>query len=91
METDRIALALEHGAFQIVVEQHARQTTPCVKRRDVATQEVCHLRIEVEAQEDRARVAQDHHERHQRALGATDGELANVAPLCRQTDYAEFW
>ena len=33
------------------------------------------------AQEDLARVAQHHHEGHQRTLGAADGELAEVAPV----------
>ena len=37
--------------------------------------------IEVEAHEGVSGVAQHHNERHQRALGPTDGELAEVRPV----------
>jgi hypothetical protein len=81
METDGIASALEHCAFQIVVEQRSRHATPRREGRFVATQEISHARIEVEAQEDLARVAQHHHEGHQSALGPAEGEPTKVRPV----------
>lgn len=39
------------------------------------------MRIDEEAQKDPPGVAQHHHERHQRALGAADHDLAKVAPI----------
>ena len=38
VEADGIPLAFEHGAFEIVVEQHPRQTAPSPKGRLVAAQ-----------------------------------------------------
>jgi hypothetical protein len=46
--------------------------------------------VEEEAQEHPARVAQHHHEGHQRPPGAPDLEVTEVAPLCREPDYAEY-
>jgi hypothetical protein len=81
MEVDGRAAALEHGATQIVVEHdpgHGREPGEGV---DVATNEVRHGRAEIEAQKEVARVGQHHHEGHQRPLGPTDGELAEVGPV----------
>ena len=47
----------------------------------MTAQEVVHPGIEEEAQEDAARVAQHHHEAHQRALRAPDPHLAEVGPV----------
>ena len=47
----------------------------------MAAQEVLHAGVQEEAQEDLARVAQHHHEGHQRAAGAADLEMAEVAPV----------
>jgi len=47
----------------------------------VAAQKVLHPRVEEEAQEDLPRVAQHHHERHQRAPGATDLPMAEMRPV----------
>jgi len=47
----------------------------------VAAQEIGHRGAEVETQRDLARPAQDEHEAHEGADGATDGELAEVAPV----------
>ena len=47
----------------------------------MATQEVVHACVEVEAQEDAPRVTENHHEAHQRALRAPDLHLAEVSPI----------
>ena len=69
-----------HGA-EIVVEQNARTRLPCRERSNMAAQEALQARIEEEAQEDPARVAQHHDEGHQWPAGATDGEMAEVTPV----------
>jgi len=80
VEADRITLALEHGALEVVVQQHPGQAQ-CGEGLDVAAQEAVHAGIEEEAQEDLARVAQHHDEGHQRAPGATDGQMTEVSPV----------
>jgi len=47
----------------------------------MATQEALHAGVGEEAQEDLARVAEHHDERHQRAAGPADGEMAEMAPI----------
>jgi hypothetical protein len=47
----------------------------------VAAQEVLHAGVEEEAQEDLARVAQHHDERHQRTPCPADFEVAEVSPV----------
>ena len=81
METDRIALALEHGAFQIVVEQHPGQSLPRLERRLMPTQKIGHACIEEETQEDPAREAQHHHKGHQSTFGFADGDLPEMSPV----------
>ncbi len=81
VETDGIALALEHGTFQVVVEHDPAQPAPGREGSLVAAQEIGHLRIEEEAQEDRPREAQHHDECHQGPFGLTDGELPEVSPV----------
>jgi len=81
MKADGIALALEHGTFEIVIEHDPWQPTPGGEGGLMATQEVGHLRIEEEAQKDLAREAQHHHESHQGPLGLPDRELAEMAPV----------
>ena len=81
MEADRVAAPLEHGALEIVVEQHAGDAAPGGEGGDMATQEVLHAGIQAEAQEDLPRVAQHHDERHQRTPRAADLQMAEVAPI----------
>ena len=81
VKADGIAATLKHGAFQIVVEHHPRQPAPSAEGALMAAQEIGHLRIEEEAQEDRPRVAQHHDKGHQGALCTADGEFAEVAPV----------
>ena len=47
----------------------------------MATQEVLHPGVREEAQEDLARVAEHHDERHQRTPGAADFEMAEMSPV----------
>ena len=81
MEPDRVAHALKYGALQIVIEQDTRHTTKGAKGLDVPAQEGVHARVQAKAQEDAPRVAQHHHESHQRALGAADLQVAEVRPV----------
>src|SRR5215212_3856611 len=81
MEADRIALPFQHGTLQIVVEQDARNTTKHLERLGVAAQEVLHAGIEAEVQEELPRIAQHHHERHQRPPRAADLDAAKMAPV----------
>ena len=81
MEADGLALALEDRAFQIVVEQNPGQSVPGLERRLVSAQEIGHPRVEKEAQEDRPREAQHHHEGHQGTFGLADGYLPEMSPV----------
>ncbi len=83
MKPDRLAHALKHGALQVVVQEHARHAGPCAKGAEVAAQEVLQPRAEEEAQVDRAGVAQDHHEGHQRTARAADRKTVEVRPVDR--------
>ena len=81
MEADGVANALEHGALQVVVQQHPGHAAEGSKCQHVATQEAVHAGVQAEAQEDAARVAQHHHEGHQGPLGAAHHDVAEVAPV----------
>jgi hypothetical protein len=89
MEADRIATPLQHGTFQIIVEQDTGHTSPCGERRDMAAQKILHAGVEAEAQKYLSRVGQHHDERHQRTARTADLEVTKVGPLCREPDYAE--
>jgi hypothetical protein len=56
----------------------------------VAAQEVGPSGIQEETQEGAARPAQHDDKGHQGPFGPTDAVLAEVSPLCRHPDYAEF-
>ena len=81
VEADRVALAFEHGALEVVVEHDPGTAVECGEGLDVAAQEAVHARVQEEAQEDHARVAQHHDEGHQRAACAADLQMAEVAPV----------
>ena len=81
MEADGIALALEHGTFQVVVEHDPGQSTPGGEGRLVATQEIGHRASRKKRRKIAAREAQHHDEGHQGAFGLADGELAEMAPV----------
>ena len=81
MKADGIAPPLEHGALQVVVEQDPRHAAPGIEGSGMTAQKVLHTRIEEEAQEDLARVAQHHDESHQRAPCTADGEVPEMPPI----------
>ncbi len=89
METDGVVVTFQYRTFQIIVQQNPGDAAPGGKRGDVAAQKVLHAGIEEEAQEDLPRVAQHHDERHQRTACPTDHQMAEMPPLCRESDYAE--
>ena len=80
MKADDVTLALQYGAFEIIVENDPWDPRPCFKGLDMAAQEGLHAGIEEKAQEDLARIAQHHDEGHQRTAGATNREMAEVPP-----------
>ena len=81
METDGIALAFEHGALQVVVEQNPGNATEGGKGPGVAGQEAGHARIQEEAQVNLARVGEHHHEGHQGPAGTPDDQVPEVCPV----------
>src|SRR5450755_1176441 len=81
MEADGVAVALQHSAFEIIIEDDLRDPGPCLKSLDMAAQKVLHAGIEEEAQEDLARIAQHHDEGHQRTACAADHEMTEVCPV----------
>ena len=81
MKADRVAASLEHDARRIVVEQDTRHATPGGERRNVTAQKVLHPGVEIEVQEDLAREAQHHDERHQRTARPADLEVAEMRPI----------
>ena len=81
VKADGIALALEHDALEIVVEEDPWQPVPGGEGADMAAQEALQACIEEEAEIDLAREAQDHDEGHQRAAGASDRELTKMPPV----------
>ena len=81
MKADGIALALQHRALEIVVEQDTRTSVPGREGGDVTAQEALHAGIEEEAQEDLARVAQHHDKGHQGTACAADHEMTKMPPV----------
>jgi hypothetical protein len=81
VEADGLPLALQHGALQVVVEQHPRHAAKGLEGPGMAAQEVLHAGVEEEAQEYLPRIGQHHDEGHQRAAGAAYLEMPEVAPV----------
>src|SRR6202521_3432641 len=82
MKADGIALALQHCALEIVVEQNTRTSVPGREGADVTAQEALHdAGIEEEAQKNLARVAQHHDEGHQGTARAADHEMTKMPPV----------
>ena len=50
MEADRVAVSLQHGALEVVIEQDAGNAAPCGEPADMAAQKVLHAGVEKEAQ-----------------------------------------
>src|ERR1039457_2073715 len=81
VEMNLVAPALQNGAAEIVIENHAGLAGPVLKSMDMAAQEVLHGLIEEELQVQRPRVGQGDHEARQCAAGAADRDLAEVGPI----------
>lgn len=81
VESDRLALSLQDGALEIVIEENSRQAGPGREGGGMTAQEILHAGIEKEAQKDLSRPRQHHHESHQRPPGAADLEMAKVTPV----------
>jgi hypothetical protein len=81
VESDRLALSLQDGALEVVIEQDPRHADPGLESSGVTAQEILHAGIEKEAQEDLSRPRQYHHESHQRPAGAADIEMTKVGPV----------
>ena len=81
VESDGVAGALQHGALEVVVEQHPRHAAEEGEGLDVAAEKRRHRRAREEAQEDLPREAQHHHEGDERPRRRAHGELAEVRPI----------
>ena len=81
VKADGVSLALQHDALEIVVEEDPWHAVPGGEGADMAAQEALQACIEEEAEIDLAREARDHDEGHQRAAGASDGELTKMPPV----------
>ena len=81
VEADRIPAPFEHSAFQIIVEQDAWYALKCLEGCNVPAQEVLHPGIKEEAQENLPRMAQHHHERHQRTPRTANLQVAEMGPV----------
>src|ERR1700730_4791868 len=81
MKADDVTLALQHSAFEIIVEDDFWDAGPCLKGLHMAAQEVFHAGIEEEAQKDLARIAQHHDEGRQRTACAANHEMTEVCPV----------
>src|SRR5450432_164098 len=81
IEPNDVAAPLKHGAFEIVVEQHARHAAEECKSVDVPAEEIEHRGAEKEAQIHLPRETQHHHEGPQDSLGASDLHLSEVRPV----------
>jgi hypothetical protein len=81
VKLDLIAAAFQHGAFEIVVKNHARLTGPALKRMHVAAQEILHGLIEEKLQIQSSGIRQCHHEAGQGSLGAAHHHMPKVSPI----------
>jgi hypothetical protein len=81
MEPNRIAVTLEHGALEIVVEQNARNAPEVGERFNVSAHEERHRGAWEEAEKQAPGVAEHHHERPERPERAADLQLAEVGPI----------
>src|SRR5690242_18211652 len=81
MEMNLIAAALQHSAFEIVVEDDARLSAPVLKCMHMAAQEVLRSLIEEELQIEGPRVGQRHYEARQGASCPAYRDLAEVSPI----------
>src|SRR5688572_20878286 len=81
IEANRVAVTLEHGTSEIVVQQDTRHAPELGERLDVTTHEEGHGRAEVEAKKEPPGVAEHHDERPEGAYRSTNLQLAEVRPI----------
>ena len=81
IEQNVAAPPLQHGRFEVVVEQDTRLSLPCLKGVHMAAQKVFRRLVEEELQIQGARVRQRHDEAGQSAAGAADHDVAEVCPV----------
>ena len=81
VETDRVALPLEDGAAQIIVEEDPGHTLQGLEGRDVAAEEALERLIHGEQCMQRPRPAQHQDEGGQSPGGAADGDGPEAAPI----------
>ena len=81
IELDGGPLTLEHGAFEVVIQNDPGDTPEGYKRFMVCSQEVRHTRIEKEAEKDLARIGEHHDEAHEFSPGAAYLKGSEVCPV----------
>src|SRR3990172_3694542 len=81
MKLDRVAVAREDGALEIVVEQGARGALEVGEGLDVPAQEALQRLVEGEQGVDRAGPGEHHHEGGQRTAGLADAQISKIPPL----------
>ncbi len=81
MEADEVALPLEHGRLEVVVEQRARHAAERIEGAHVAPDEALQGLVEGEVREHGARPAEHHHEARQRPLGLADDDGSEAPPV----------
>lgn len=81
VEADRLAMTLEHGAFEIVVQNGLWNPAPPLERLDMTGQKRLHPGIEEETQEDPPGLAEHDDEGHERPSCPADLHLAEVTPV----------
>jgi hypothetical protein len=91
IEADRIVVALEHRALEVVVEDNTSHATQRLEAALVPGQKAGHAGVRVKAQPQRSRIAQHHHNAHQRSLGAVNHDVAEVRPVDLAVDSQIAW
>lgn len=81
VETNRVVITLEHGAFQVVVEQGLRDSAEEAKRSDMSLQESAHALVVKEPDVQHARVAEHHHEGRKGPLATFDLPPPEASPI----------
>ena len=81
IKADDAALALEHGALEVVIERHPWASSPGDERAEVSAQKVLHVRAQIKPQKDLPRPGQHRHKGHERASRLTDLQVIKVTPV----------
>ena len=81
VEADRVAVPLQHGAAQIVVQNDPRDAVPCSEGAEMTAQKILHAGVEEKAQKYVPREAEHHDEGHQGATGSTNHYVTKMTPV----------